>query len=102
MVLDHTQQSSAVLKLYDRRDAPAARMLGHLVSLNGMHAILSTRVAAHEVGASWSIGHLITIIQGATRLVGVVCEITAANHVWHETEANVAHVKIKSRCTLEG
>ena len=70
-------------------------MLGNLVALNGMHATLATRIGGLETGNIWSIGHLITIIHGATRLVGVVCELAAANHLWHETESNIAHVKIE-------
>ena len=79
----------------ERRDEPAGRMMGRLVSLNGMHALMATRVGGQEADNSWSIGHLITIDHRSTRIIGVVCEINAAGHVWSEADANVAHVKIE-------
>ena len=94
MKLDQLHDKAAVLQLADRRDPPAARVLGHLVALNGMHGIVASRLGGDK-SESWSIGHLVTIVHGSARLVGVVCELTAANHVWRETESNIAHVKIE-------
>lgn len=94
--MDHHHQAKAVLKLHERRDGHAGRVLGHLVSLNGMHAIIATHVGGVDNTNSWSIGHLVTIVQGAARLVGVVCELTAAGHAWSDgDDGNIAHVKIE-------
>ena len=95
MLLSQNHEDGAILRLRERRDAPAQRILGRLVALNGMHGIIASRLDTSDGGSAWSIGHLITIVHGATRVVGVVCEMTAVNHLWHETETNIAHVKVE-------
>ncbi len=94
MRLDQLHETAEVLPLRERREATAARMLGRLVSLNGMQGIVASRLAPDTLD-QWSIGHLITIKHGAARLVGVVCEIAAEGHLWNESEGNIAHIKIE-------
>ena len=69
-------------------------MLGHLVALNGMHGVIVSRLGTSDT-IGWSIGHLVTISNGNARIVGVVCDLTAANHDWHVADTNIAHVKIE-------
>jgi DNA helicase HerA-like ATPase len=79
----------------EHRDPSASRVLGHLVSLNGMHALIATHITTEGAVNQWSVGHLITIKHDAMRLVGVVCELTAADHIWTEAETNVVMVKVE-------
>ena len=94
--MEQLQTLGAVLDFEDRRNPVAGeRMLGRLVALNGMHGIIASRMSGCESSDNWSVGHLITIVHGSTRLVGVVCELTAVGHQWVETDSNVAHVKVE-------
>ena len=95
MLLSQNHEDPSIARLQDRRDVPVRRILGHLVALNGMHGIIASKLGGGEPACDWSIGHLITIVHGTTRVVGVVCEMTAANHLWNETESNIAHVKVE-------
>ena len=85
----------AVTLLEERRDASVPRVLGHLVALNGMQGIIASQFAADGGGEYWSVGHLITIVHGKVRLIGVVCELTAVDHQWQAGQSNTAHVKIE-------
>ena len=87
---------SVVLPLHERRDH-SERTLGYLVSLNGVHGVLASQLdtAAGSIGNDWSVGHLITVVHGESRLVGVVCEMMTANSLWNESGSNIAHVRIE-------
>jgi hypothetical protein len=43
----------------------------------------------------WSIGRLISISMGVTRVVGLVCEMCASANVWDEGLQNEIQVKIE-------
>ena len=60
----------------------AARELGRLVALNGTEGTIACRVNPGDGGEHWSVGHLITIVHQASRLVGVVCELATADRLW--------------------
>ncbi len=78
-----------------RAEIRPSRVLGRLVSLNGMHAVIASEVGANDSGDYWSVGHLITVVHENTRLVGVVCELMTANNLWLDAGTNVAHIKIE-------
>ena len=79
----------------DERRDPAWRVLGHLIQLNGIFGIMRSKLVHGAPGGHWSVGHLITIVHEQSRLVGVVCELTAAINDWTEEGANIALVKIE-------
>ena len=88
-------QLATILPLHERREINPNRVLGHLVSLTGLQGIISSKMNLPGGGDHWSIGHLITVVHGTTRLVGVVCEIATVNSQWDEETVNLAHVKIE-------
>ncbi len=78
----------------ERRD-PAWRILGHLVQLNGVQGVLLSRLVHGAPGGHWSVGHLITIVHGESRLVGVVCELNTTGPEWEIDGDNTVLVKIE-------
>ncbi len=83
----------------DRRDArqPSERLIGRIVACDGSRATIAAS-AASLVGTAtdfWSIGRLISISMGQTRVVGLVCEMSATANVWAEGLENEIHVKVE-------
>ena len=95
MKLEISPNRASVLPLYERRALGADRVLGHLVSLNGSEGVIACHITPNENGEHWSVGHLISIVHENSRLVGVVCELSTANRLWSENDANVVYVKIE-------
>jgi DNA helicase HerA-like ATPase len=95
MKLEFSPNRGSVLSLHDRREQGADRIIGRLVSLNGAEGVIACQVAPNDDGEHWSVGHLITIVHENSRLVGVVCELSTANRLWSDNEANVVDVKIE-------
>jgi DNA helicase HerA-like ATPase len=77
----------------DRQDLEPARVIGRLVALNGTQGVISCPLKMDE--EEWSVGHLITIVHRASRLVGTVCEVATDDSRWSESGANVARVTIE-------
>jgi hypothetical protein len=73
----------------------ARRVLGHLVSLNGMHGVIACEMNGSEPGDYWSVGNLISVVHDGARLVGQVCDIAIADQRWRTDDVNVALVKIE-------
>ena len=69
------------------------RVIGRLVALNGTQGVISCPLKLDE--EQWSVGHLITIVHRAARLVGTVCEVATDDGRWSEDEANAARVTIE-------
>jgi len=88
-------QQATILPLHERREINPNRVLGHLVSLTGLQGVIASKMNVPGGGEHWSIGHLISVVHGTTRLVGVVCEISTVNSMWDEEAVNLAHVKIE-------
>ena len=77
----------------ERRETAPPRVIGHLVSLNGTQGIIDCRL--EPGGEEWSVGHLITILHGASRVVGVVCEVATNDGRWSQTGVNNARITIE-------
>jgi hypothetical protein len=71
------------------------RVLGHLVSLNGMHGVIACEMSGAEPGDYWSVGNLISVVHDGARLVGQVCDIAISDHRWKADGVNLALVKIE-------
>ncbi len=95
MKLELSPSRASVLPLHERREPGADRELGRLVSLNGTDGIIACGITPNEAGEHWSVGHLITIVHGNSRLIGVVCELSTANRLWSDSDANTVYVKIE-------
>jgi DNA helicase HerA-like ATPase len=83
----------------ERRQAGAGaeRLIGRVVSCSGARATLSTNAgdgaaAAHD---SWSIGGIISIAVGASRVVAFVYSIRTNNGAWDETNTNSVSVDVE-------
>ncbi len=89
-------QASAVS---DRRDnaQPSERLIGRLISCTGARGVISTSATNLSGTTSdfWSIGRLISINTGTTRIVGIVYEMNTSSDLWSDTVANVVYVKVE-------
>ena len=83
----------------DRRDLSqdAERGLGRVVSCDGSRATIASTVAGMgRLGPeSWTVGRMISINLGTTRIVGLVYEMHSVNPVWDEATDNVIHVQVE-------
>lgn len=79
------------------RNQDAGRSLGRVVSCDGSRATIASAVAgAGRLGPeSWTVGRMISINLGATRIVGLVYEINAADGLWNEAADNVIHINVE-------
>lgn len=71
------------------------RVLGNLVSLNGMYGMIACNMSGLEAGEYWSVGNLISVVHDGARLVGQVCDMTTSDQRWHADDTNTALVKIE-------
>ena len=79
--------------IHDRREVIAERVIGRLVAVNGSQGVLDCELDSE--GEGWSVGHLITIVHGATRVIGVVCDIATGDGRWNAGAPNYARVTIE-------
>jgi DNA helicase HerA-like ATPase len=83
----------------DRRDTAQDpdRSLGRVVSCDGSRATIASTVAgiARLGPESWTVGRMISINLGRTRIVGLVYEMSAVNAVWDEGADNAIHVQVE-------
>jgi uncharacterized protein len=83
----------------ERRDAAQndKRILGHVIQCDGARA----RIAAYadtvdgEVTGLWTVGKMISIGLPETRTVGLVYEISKADHLWSEDGRNAIEVSVE-------
>ena len=95
MDFDSTSDAADLLAAQERREPQKQRIIGHLVSLTGMHGLIACEMTPEEGGDHWSVGSLISVVHANSRLVGVVCELATSNSRWHESERNLALIKIE-------
>jgi DNA helicase HerA-like ATPase len=83
----------------DRRDTSQDpdRSLGRVVSCDGSRATIASTVAgmARLGPDSWTVGRMISINLGRTRIVGLVYEMSAVNALWDEGADNAIHVQVE-------
>jgi hypothetical protein len=80
---------------FDNRREIHGRILGRLVELSGLHAVIVSNMGASPGEAQWSVGHLITIAYGESRIIAVVCSLSAMDQRWTDNESNVVHVTVE-------
>ena len=94
MNFDSTSDAADLLAA-QRREPQKPRIIGHLVSLTGMHGLIACEMTPEEGGDHWSVGSLISVVHANSRLVGVVCELATSDSRWRESESNLALIKIE-------
>jgi len=92
MKVESDLETASVTAASERR---LRRILGHLVSLNGMHGVISCEMTGEAGGDYWSVGNLISVVHETSRLVGVVCELMTIDKKWHPDGSNQTLVKIE-------
>ena len=88
-----TEQTGGKGLPFEQRELEPTRVIGRLVALNGTQGVISCPLKLDE--EQWSVGHLITIVHRAARLVGTVCEVATDDGRWSEDESNAARVTIE-------
>lgn len=83
----------------ERRDIgqDADRVLGRVISCDGSRATIASSVsAAGRLGPdSWTIGRMISINLGRTRIVGLVFHMHAVENRWNDNADNAVHVDVE-------
>jgi uncharacterized protein len=83
----------------DRRDTeqPPKRMIGKVVAIDGARATIATAASnAEHVGMDfWSIGRLITINLGQSRIVAMVYQMNVQQGQWEEGKENILLVQVE-------
>jgi uncharacterized protein len=83
----------------DRRhtEQPPKRMIGKVVAIDGARATVATAASnAEHVGMDfWSIGRLITINLGQSRIVAMVYQMNVQQGQWEEGKENILLVQVE-------
>lgn len=83
----------------DRRTAGqvADRSIGRVLSCNGARATIGTIIprAGTATPEAWTIGRMISINLGRSRIVGMVYEIKAVREFWDELADNPVHIEVE-------
>jgi uncharacterized protein len=83
----------------DRRSEhqPAERQIGRIVFCDGARATIATDGGSLDGARTdyWSIGKLISISMGETRVVGLVYSMQTRDHHWTDTEDNIINIQIE-------
>jgi uncharacterized protein len=78
-------------------EQPVERMIGKLISVNGARGTISTSATnVQNVSLdTWSIGKLISINLGATRVVAMVFEMAVQHAQWEDGKQNLLLVQVE-------
>lgn len=98
MDLSHTpRMEDAALGDRRGRGDPRERLLGRVVSCNGARATISAVAENGEVALAelWSVGRLISIGVGESRIVALVYSMTSPAEFWQSDADNVLHFEVE-------
>ncbi|NNE21727.1 MAG: DUF87 domain-containing protein, partial [Rhizobiales bacterium] len=78
-------------------DQTPEREIGRVISCDGGFAVLATSTLQHEVDSSdiWTIGRLITIAVGESRIVGLIYKLNSVDSDWEEKKSNTVQAQIE-------
>jgi uncharacterized protein len=87
----------AALKDRRGRGDPRERMLGRVVSCNGARATISAVAENGEVALAelWSVGRLISISVGESRIVALVYSMNSPAECWQADADNILHFEVE-------
>ena len=85
-----SKENEEALKLELERD----RTHGYVIRCDGEHAIISAgaKRGAQNQENYWTVGQLVSIKVGTSRVVGVTCKVEAPEHTWDIDGAN--HIEV--------
>ncbi len=98
MFLERTQTAAPVAASERREDQqPQARVLGHVVQCDGARAVIAAfaEPGDNTVNRLWTVGRLISVNLGASRIVGLVYGIGKSDRTWSETGQNPIEVLVE-------
>lgn len=95
MKIEGTAETGAAITEQERRQERSRRIIGRLVSLDGYYGIVSCELEGEGQVEYWSVGNLITVVHGTSRLVGVVCDLSVVDGIWRSEGVNRASVRIE-------
>jgi uncharacterized protein len=78
-------------------EQPPGRVLGKVIAVNGARATISTKASVLEKVSldAWSIGKLISINLGSSRIVGMVYEMNVQNGNWTDDGSNLLIIEVE-------
>ncbi len=79
----------------ERREGERRRIIGRLVALDGMHGLIACESSGDGPAENWTVGSLISVVQEASRLVGVVCELKTPSLRWRTEGINETLIKVE-------
>jgi hypothetical protein len=83
----------------ERRDPlqPSERLLGRVISCTGARAVISSSATELSSASSdfWSIGRLISINLGESRIIGLVYQMQSVMDRWSEDKPNILHIHVE-------
>lgn len=95
MLKDGPGQNS-ILPEADAERRRGERVLGHVVHCTGSRAtVAAVTVPEEESEQRWTVGRLVTISQGASRIVGLVYEVGTHDNDWRMDADNAIQVNIE-------
>lgn len=85
--------------LPDRREAsqPPERALGRVIACDGSRATILSAVSTGNwlAGDAWTIGRMVSINLGSSRIVALVYKLHAVEPAWSESEENPIQVEVE-------
>lgn len=98
MLLERTETAAPAAASERREDQqPQARVLGHVVQCDGARAVIAAYAEPGDntVNRLWTVGRLISINLGSSRIVGLVYGIGKSDRTWSETGQNPIEVLVE-------
>jgi DNA helicase HerA-like ATPase len=93
------QREASEATSQERRDTAQGdrRILGHVVQCDGARAVIAAYASEDENTAAgrWSVGRMISINLGSSRIVGLVYAIGKPDRAWIEGDANPIEVHVE-------
>ncbi|OQM77399.1 ATP-binding protein [Manganibacter manganicus] len=93
------QREASEATSQERRDVAQddRRILGHIVQCDGARAVIAAYASEGDspITGRWSVGRMISINLGTSRIVGMVHAIAKPDHVWIEESTNPIEVHVE-------
>ncbi|MDJ0613614.1 MAG: DUF87 domain-containing protein [Rhizobiaceae bacterium] len=79
------------------REMSRARTRAFVINCDGEHAVISAMAQEGEKDKEnyWSVGQLISIQVGTSRVVGLSCKVDVAKNSWNPDDANEVHITLE-------
>ncbi len=73
------------------------RTQGYISQCDGKMAIIAATDKADDADSDgyWTVGQLISVVAGKSRVVGLICKVEASGNVWHVDDENQINIHIE-------